>query len=136
MDAIRQTEVPMQKITRSNHRPSTKGWLETTNQIWKLYMALFGFGMALLCFIGAGFSLLLETNMFGPLMISGTILGAIAFGWLVETLRCPSCQNKLVWTMISSRSHMSWLVELSNLVICPSCQVPLNRRSSVRWRAI
>ena len=136
MNAIRQTEVPVKKITRSNHRPTTKGWLEATNQIWKLYMALLGFGMALLCFLGAGFSLLFETNMLGPLMVSGTILVVLTFGWLVETLRCPSCQNKLVWTMISSRSHMSWLVELTNLVTCPSCQVPLAKRSSVQWRAI
>ena len=121
---------------RPNHRKSTRGWLESTNQMWKLYMALLGFGVALLCFLGAGFGLLLETNVFGPLMISGTILGGITFVWLVEVLRCPSCQNKLVWTMLSSRSHMSWLVELTNLVLCPSCQVPLTRRSSVRWRAI
>ena len=126
----------MQKITRPNYRKSTKGWLESTNQIWKLYMALLGFGMAMLCFLGAGLSLLLEANVFGPLMVSGTIFGVITFGWLVETLRCPFCQNKLVWTMISSGSHMSWLVELTNLVVCPSCQVPLSRRSSVRWRAI
>ena len=126
----------MQKITRPNHRKSAKGWLEATNQMWKLYMALLGLGGALLCFLGAGLSLLLETNVFRPLMGSGAILGVVTFMWLVKTLRCPSCQNKLVWTMISSRSHMSWLVELANLVNCPSCQVPLSRRPSVRWRAI
>ena len=126
----------MQKITRPSHRKSTEGWLESTKQMWKLYIALLGFLVALLCFLGAVFSLLLEVNVFGPLMISGTILGVATFVWLVKTLRCPFCQNKLVWTMISSRSHMSWLVELATLVICPSCQVPLARRSSVRWRAI
>ena len=126
----------MPKLTRPNNQKSTKRWLESTNQMWKLYMAIFGLGGALLCFLGAGFSLFIEANAFAPMMISGAVLGVATFGWLVKTLRCPSCQNKLVWTMISSHSHMSWLVELTNLVICPSCQVPLSSRPSVQWRGI
>ena len=76
----------MQKITRPNHRKSAKGWLEATNQMWKLYMALLGLGGALLCFLGAGLSLLLETNVFRLLMCSGAILGVVTFMWLVNCL--------------------------------------------------
>ncbi len=127
----------MPKLSRPVPQPSKTSWLETTNQMWKLYIALLGFGGTLLCFLGAGFSLLFwETSLFSPLLIGGTCLGGGTFVWLLHTLRCPSCQARLVWTMISSHSHMSWLVDLVNLVTCPSCQVALTQRPSARWRAI
>lgn len=125
------------KVTRPRQKKSSTNWLEATNQMWKLYLALLGFGITLLCFLGAGFSLLLaESSVFNTLLVSGLVLGVGTFAWLLYALRCPSCRNKLVWTMIRSRSHMSWLVDLTHLVACPSCQNALMRRSSSKWRAI
>ncbi len=125
------------KLSRPVPQPSKTSWLEATNQMWKLYIALLGFGCTLLCFLGAGFSLLFwEASLFSPILVSGTCLGGVTFAWLINVLRCPSCQTRLVWSMISSRSHMSWLVDLANLVTCPSCQVALTQRPSARWRAI
>ncbi len=127
----------MPKITRPRQQKTSPNWLEATNQMWKLYMALLGFGLALICFLGAGFSLLFAgASVFSALLVSGTVFGGGTFAWLLHTLRCPSCRARLVWTMISSRSHMSWLVDLTNLAICPSCRTALIRRPSAKWRAI
>ncbi len=127
----------MPKRSRPIPQPSKTGWLEATNQMWKLYIALLGFGGTLLCFLGAGVSLLFwGASLFSPLLVIGTILGGITFAWLLTVLRCPACQAKLVWTMISSSSHMSWLIDLANLVTCPSCNMALTQRPSARWRAI
>ncbi|MDT7042453.1 hypothetical protein [Candidatus Nitronereus thalassa] len=126
----------MPKMTRLHHRKPAANWLEVTHQMWKLYMALLGFGTALLCFLSAGLSLLLGTSLFSPLMVIGLVAGGGTFAWFVQSLRCPSCRTSLVWAMIRTRSHMSWLVDLANLATCPSCQVALTQRPSARWRAI
>jgi uncharacterized protein YbaR (Trm112 family) len=133
---VRKRQV-MPKRSRPVPQPSKTGWLEATNQMWKLYFALLGFGVTLVCFLGAGVSLLFwGASFFGPLLGIGTILGGMTFVWLLYVLRCPSCRSKLVWKMISSSSHMSWLVDLANLVACPSCHIALIQRPSARWRAI
>lgn len=125
------------KVTRPHQNKPSANWLEATNQMWKLYIALLGFGITLLCFLGAGFSLLFAgSSVFSALLVSGMVLGVGTFAWLVHALRCPSCRKRLVWSMIRSRSHMSWLVDLTHLVTCPSCQHALTRRPSAKWRAV
>jgi len=126
----------MPKVSRLRYHKPPRRWLEATNQMWKLSIALVGFGLSLMCFLGGGVTLFFGTTWFGPLLFMGTCAGGLTFGWLLTTLRCPTCRDRLVWTMISSRSHLSWLVELTQLETCPSCQSPLMRRASSRWRAI
>ena len=81
-------------------------WIVSTGQAWKLYVAIAGFAGSLLCFTVAFFSLGAG---------GGRFLG------LTAVLRCPHCLAKLVWTMVVSRPHTSWLIDLAALDRCPAC---------------
>ena len=117
----------MTRISPAGSNRSQSSWLVATNQMWKLYVALLGFGGTLFCFLAGGYLLVAGARYFGALVVGGTALGMITFVWLLNVLRCPSCQAKLVWTMLSTRSHTSWLVDLAYLESCPSCHSLLSR---------
>lgn len=70
-------------------------------------------------------------EQFMALAACGTFLGCATFVWLMNVIRCPNCHAKLVWTMFSTRSHLSWLVELAALESCPACKsllIPQHRK--------
>lgn len=96
-------------------------WLIDTGQAWKLYVALAGFGGAVLCFTLAFFRLATGSGQFLGLAASGIFLGVATFLWFVATVRCPHCQARLVWNMVASRPHSSWLIDLAALDRCPRC---------------
>lgn len=121
----------MGKSFRKDHVKTKKNWLVATNQIWKLYVALLGFIATLICFVVGVFSLATGTNFYGFLVVCGMILGVATFSWLLSVLRCPSCQTKLVWVMVSTRPHTSWLVDLTNLDSCPACHFLLSCPSTL-----
>ena len=102
-------------------------WIIASGQAWKLYVALAGFAGALLCFIWAGFSLGGEMRRVMELTAYGVVLGVATFVWLTLALRCPHCTTKLVWTMVASRPHSSWLIDLAALESCPVCRHGLIR---------
>jgi len=87
-------------------------WIVSTGQAWKLYVAIAGFAGSLLCFTVAFFSLGAACGIF---------LAGATFVWLTAVLRCPHCLAKLVWTMVVSRPHTSWLIDLAALDRCPAC---------------
>lgn len=111
-------------------------WLIKAKQIWKLYVALLGFTAAFLCFVVAGFRFMTEGHLSGTLVGIGMILGVGTFLWLLQALRCPSCRNQLVWTMIRRQSHMSWLIDLVNLTECPVCRTDLMKPISRNQRIV
>lgn len=96
-------------------------WIIATGQAWKLYVALAGFGGTLTLFTLAFFSLGTSGGRFMAMTACGIFLGFATFVWFIAALRCPHCPAKLVWTMISSRPHNSWLIDLAALERCPAC---------------
>lgn len=105
----------------------TSNWIVATGQAWKLYVAVAGFTGALACFTLGFFSLGTGGGRFLALMTCGLFLGCATFLWFTAVLRCPHCSNKLVWTMVSSRPHSSWVVDLAALERCPACSGQLDR---------
>jgi len=103
-------------------------WIVATGQIWKLYIALAGFLGALACFTLALYSLTTGGNRFSAFTGSGLFLGAATFLWMTLALRCPHCLVKLVWTMVATRPHSSWLIDLAALDRCPVCDCSLTER--------
>ncbi len=97
-------------MTKSN-------WLEATGQMWKLYLALVSCGVALIAFPFAVIAL-----------ITGTVLSMVTVLWLMWSLRCRTCQRSLVWNMITTRSHTTWLIDLVHLDACPYCSHALRPR--------
>ncbi len=104
---------------------SQTNWLEETKQIWKLYVAILGFGGTLCAFLAGGLLLAAGPEYSGLLFTLGTLLGVVTFGWIINAIRCPHCQSKLLWVMVKTKSHMSWIVELAALESCPTCQTRL-----------
>lgn len=100
-------------------------WIIATGQAWKLYVALAGFGGTLALFTLAFFSLGTDGGQFAALTACAVFLGFATFSWFTAMLRCPHCGTKLVWTMVSSRPHSSWLIDLAALERCPACSRPL-----------
>jgi len=104
-------------------------WITATGQAWKLYVAVAGFAGSLLCFTVAFFSLGAGGGEFLGLMACGAFLAVATFVWLTAVLRCPHCKANLVWTMVASRPHTSWLIDLAALERCPACGHPLTKSS-------
>ena len=104
---------------------SGDNWIVATGQLWKLYVALAGFLGTLLCFTLAMFSLGSDHGRVVAYFVCGGFLGIATFIWLIAVLRCPHCFGKLVWTMVTSRPHSSWIIDLAALDICPVCTQPL-----------
>lgn len=99
-----------------------ESWIVRTGQAWKLYVTLGGFAGALLCWTIALFALGSGGGRFVAWTACGVALGFVTFAWFAATLRCPHCHAKLVWTMVASRPHSSWVVDLAALEDCPVCE--------------
>ena len=109
-------------------KTASSNWIIATGQAWKLYVALAGFGGTLTLFTLAFFSLGTSGGRFTAMMACGIFLGFATFVWFITALRCPHCPAKLVWTMVSSRPHSSWLIDLAALERCPACGQVLTER--------
>ena len=107
---------------------ASSNWIIATGQAWKLYVALAGFCGTLALFTLAFFSMGTSGGRFMALTACGIFLGFATFTWFIVTLRCPHCPAKLVWTMVSSRPHSSWLIDLAALERCPACGQILTER--------
>ena len=107
---------------------SGRNWIIATGQAWKLYIALAGFVGALGCFTLALYSLSTGGNLFSAFASCGLFLGVATFLWMTLALRCPHCLAKLVWTMVATRPHSSWLIDLAALDRCPVCGRTLTER--------
>lgn len=110
-------------------RSEAANWIIATGQAWKLYVALAGFGGTLALFTVALFSLGGGGGRFTAMTACGILLGFATFVWFTAALRCPHCLAKLVWTMVSSRPHSSWLIDLAALERCPACGRTLTERT-------
>ncbi len=110
--------------------PTDKTWIVRTGQIWKLYVALAGFSGTLLLVTIAVFSLATSGSRVVALTACGVFLGIATFLWLTMALRCPHCFARLVWKMVTSRPHSSWLIDLAGLDSCPVCHHKLAPSSS------
>ena len=115
----------MKSSSKKLAHADTTSWLIESRQIWKLYVALAGFGLTLLCFLIGAFSLVSGVEQFWGFVVCGMLLGILTLIWMVNVLRCPHCQCRLVWTMIKSRSHTTWLIDLVALQTCPTCSQTL-----------
>lgn len=102
-------------------------WIVATGQIWKLYLALAGFVGALGCFTAGVFFLGIEQNLMARMTGAGVLLAIATLTWLATALRCPHCLAKLVWVMLKTRPHTSWLIDLAGLETCPVCRRSLYR---------
>jgi endogenous inhibitor of DNA gyrase (YacG/DUF329 family) len=100
-------------------------WIVQTGQAWKLYTAIAGFGGAIVCFTVAFVSLGASSGRFAGFTAAGAFLAVATFVWLTLALRCPHCGAKLVWTMVATRPHTSWMIDLAALEQCPVCHRPL-----------
>ena len=100
---------------------SPNNWIIATGQAWKLYLALTGFVGSLACFTLAMFSLASGGQRFSAFTSCGLFLGVATFLWMTLALRCPHCLAKLVWTMVTTRPHSSWVIDLAALQRCPVC---------------
>ena len=109
-------------------------WVEATGQMWKLYVALLSCGVALIAFPFAVIALITGHLPMMPYLVTGTLLSIATVFWLMWSLCCPTCQRSLVWKMISTRSHTTWLVDLVHLDICPYCAHTLRRPGRSRGR--
>ncbi len=96
-------------------------WLESTGQMWKLYLALLSCGLSLIAFPFAAIALIAGYGLIMPYLVTGTVLSIVMVFWLMWSLRCPTCHRSLAWNMITTRSHMTWLVDLVHLDTCPYC---------------
>jgi hypothetical protein len=47
--------------------------------------------------------------------------GAIAFGWLILSIRCKSCGARPVWTLFRTGHAHDWLTRLNTAEECPVC---------------
>lgn len=108
-------------------------WIITTRQVWKLYVAIGGFVGGLGLFSLALFSLVSGGSHFVAFVACGTFLSVVTFAWFVAVIRCPHCQAALVWKMIRSRPHSSWLIDLAALDRCPSCDTFLAKPTSRQY---
>lgn len=102
-------------------------WIIATGQAWKMYVAVAGFGGSLVCFTIAFVSLGFQQERFLGLMGAGIFLAAATFLWFTAVIRCPHCSAKLVWKMVATRPHSSWLIDLAALERCPVCGHWLDR---------
>lgn len=107
----------------SREKPS---WLIATGQAWKLYVTVSGFSGALGLLTLAFFSLTSGGGQFMAFAACGLFLGAATFVWFTSAIRCPHCSAKLVWTMVASRPHSSWVIDLAALEHCPVCKTRLD----------
>ena len=96
-------------------------WLEATGQMWKLYVAILSCVLALIAFPFAVVALISGQGPMMPYLVTGTVLSLATVLWLMWSLRCLSCHRSLVWNMIRTRSHTTWLVDLVHLEACPYC---------------
>lgn len=113
---------------RRTHVPEpSANWIVATGQIWKLYLALVGFLGALGCFTAGVFLIGFEQNLMARMTGAGVLLAIATLAWLASALRCPHCLAKLVWVMLKTRPHTSWLIDLAGLETCPVCRRSLYR---------
>lgn len=105
----------------------TSNWIVATGQIWKLYLALIGFVGALGCFTAGVFFLGVAPKLMGQATGAGVVLVVATLVWLASALRCPHCPARLVWVMLRTRPHTSWLIDLAGLETCPVCRRSLFR---------
>ena len=108
----------------------SSSWIIATHQAWKLYVAIAGFVGGMTLFSLALFSLISGGRRFVALVACGAFLSVVTFAWFVAGIRCPHCQAALVWKMILSRPHSSWLIDLAALDRCPSCDTLLAKPTS------
>ncbi len=106
----------------------TTSWIVATGQAWKLYVAVAGFTGSLGCFTLGLFSLAAGSGRSVAWIVCGLFLGAATFVWFVVALRCPHCRAKLVWTMVATRPHSTWVIDLAALEECPVCRAALADR--------
>lgn len=102
-------------------------WIIVTGQAWKLYVALAGFIGSLVFMTLALFSLGMGGGRFMALVVAGIFLACTTFTWFSMVLRCPHCTARLVWTMVASRPHSSWMIDLAALDRCPVCDELLDQ---------
>lgn len=128
---IRQTDDrTMGRASRARGTPvpdPSPNWIVATGQIWKLYLALAGFVAALGCFTAGVFFLGVDQNLMARMTGAGVLLAVATLTWLASALRCPHCLAKLVWVMLRTRPHTSWLIDLAGLDRCPVCRRQLDR---------
>lgn len=105
-------------------------WISATGQVWKLYLAVAGFAGSLICFGAAVLGLIGGGEQFVGLTLGGIFLCVVTFMWLTAVLCCPHCRARLVWTMVTTRPHSSWLIDLAALHRCPVCNRALNSLTS------
>ena len=101
-------------------------WLIRTNQHWKLLTFMFLMFIGLISFV----SLILVINgkwnfknidvvqlsLFATFFIFGSLI------WFTQSVRCPACGYKPVWSVIKSSAASEWLSGITKLEHCPSCK--------------
>jgi hypothetical protein len=55
------------------------------------------------------------------LAVAVVALAAGAHFWLALSIRCPACQRRIGWLVLSAMHASQWLVQLWRGERCPSC---------------
>lgn len=96
-------------------------WLAATGQRWKLHVffvlmaATFTLVLALMVSFGTGNEAL--PIVFGIAMIACAVGAHL---WVALSIRCPSCDNRIGWLVLSAMGAR-WLAQLWRGEVCPSC---------------
>lgn len=103
--------------------PASPDWLAATGQRWKLWVFHAAFAVAACTAVAAllSFNDLLFVERKPLLALAWAVTGAIAFSWLVVSIRCPNCQGHPVWTMVNRQMTSNWFTSILGMSSCPFC---------------
>ena len=97
-------------------------WIAATGQRWKLQVFFGAMFLTLLCLIGLFTSLGRGSDLPIWFFAIATVLTAGAgYLWVALSIRCPSCQRRIGWLVLSAMGTSQWLLQLWRGDVCPSC---------------
>ena len=105
-----------------------KNWLGWSGQLWKIYLALGGVVLALICLAMA--ILLAGTGSperFTTWMCAFIVASLLSFTWISASILCPFCRGRIGWWTVSKTSHDQWPFTILTLKECPYCARSLVR---------
>ncbi|MBI5024954.1 MAG: hypothetical protein HZC18_08190 [Candidatus Omnitrophica bacterium] len=91
-------------------------WFQRTNQTWKI-----GIFLVLLFLSPIGFFVWISMENQNSALLLGTVSGIISIIWLTQSIKCPKCGYKPIWSIMKSAPASEWFIKITNLKECPSC---------------
>lgn len=95
--------------------------IRRSGQTWKLWLAIGAMTLGgIMMFIGLAN---LQRSGLWPLSLffGGIVLNMLGLAFGALFVRCPACNNKWLWSGISSKPLDSWLPSVLDAAACPAC---------------